>query len=305
MRTVIERLLNLLAFLLTSRRPVTAEDIRATIPGYSQDSDDAFKRMFERDKDLLRRMGIPLRAERGGGLDPSYGYVISPEEYGLTDPGLTDDERAALWLAAQVVRIGGQPSNAEAILKLGGARTSGGVEPFAAELGASVDVLGDLYEATIDTKAIRFVYSDKTRRVEPHGLGHRRGHWYVVGREADDTKVYRVDRLRELEILADTFQRDPRISIRREIDAQPWETGIESWQRVRVVFDEDVAWWAVRRLKDEPVETREDGSVEAVLEVNHLEAFIGWILSFGPKVEVVEPAEVREQITERIRAVSV
>ena len=57
---VIERILNLLAFLLTAGRPVTAEEIRTTVAGYDQAADGAFHRMFERDKDLLRGLGIPL-----------------------------------------------------------------------------------------------------------------------------------------------------------------------------------------------------------------------------------------------------
>ena len=57
MKNVLERLLNLLACLLTAGRPVTADEIRHTVAGYEDKSDEAFHRMFERDKDLLREMG--------------------------------------------------------------------------------------------------------------------------------------------------------------------------------------------------------------------------------------------------------
>ena len=99
MHKVIERILNLLAFLLTAGRPVTAEEIRTTVAGYDQPSDDAFHRMFERDKDLLRRLGIPLDLEPTDGWQVEHGYKVDPAAYALPDPGLTDDERAALWLA--------------------------------------------------------------------------------------------------------------------------------------------------------------------------------------------------------------
>ena len=110
MRRVIERLLNLLAFLLTAERPVTAEEIRMTVAGYAKESDEAFHRMFERDKALLRRMGIPLELKATDGWEVEYGYALHPDEYQLPDPDLNDEERAALWLAAQVVRLGGQPA---------------------------------------------------------------------------------------------------------------------------------------------------------------------------------------------------
>ena len=63
MRKVIERLLNLLAFLLTSDRPVSADEIRLTVAGYSQSSDEAFRRMFERGQRPLAHHGHTSRVE--------------------------------------------------------------------------------------------------------------------------------------------------------------------------------------------------------------------------------------------------
>jgi hypothetical protein len=54
---VIERIINLLAFLLTVGRPVTADEIRHTVAGYDEKSDEAFRRTFERDQDLIRSPG--------------------------------------------------------------------------------------------------------------------------------------------------------------------------------------------------------------------------------------------------------
>ena len=108
MHNVVERLLNLLAFLLTAERPVTADEIRMTVAGYDRGSDEAWRRMFERDKDLLRHLGIPLELRPTDAWEVEHGYVVPKDAYALPDPGLTDEERAALWLAAKVVRIGGQ-----------------------------------------------------------------------------------------------------------------------------------------------------------------------------------------------------
>ncbi len=55
-----ERLMNLTIMLLETSRPLTAREIRETIPGYGQESFDAFKRMFERDKEALREVGLPV-----------------------------------------------------------------------------------------------------------------------------------------------------------------------------------------------------------------------------------------------------
>lgn len=308
MRNVIERILNLLAFLLTSRRPVTADEIRQTVAGYGGQTDEAFRRMFERDKDLLRGLGIPIRISEGDEWGIEHGYVIPPDEYRLPDPELDDEERAALWLAAQVVRIGGQPSGPDAILKLGGARTTGGVEPLGADLGADADLLAGLYVAVTERRILRFDYRGKARRLAPHGIGHRHGHWYVVGIDGEGAeRVFRVDRIEALEVddRSGSFERTPGLTVSAAMANHPWETGEGEVLEVTVRFDESAAWWAERRLAGSTGIRNPDGSTDIRLTVNHLDAFLGWILSFGAAAEVIEPPEVRRALVERVEAVRV
>jgi predicted DNA-binding transcriptional regulator YafY len=130
--TRLERLVNLVAALIDAERPMTREQVRARVGGYSEDA-DAFHRNFERDKELLRQMGLPLVTVA---LDPDrpdeVGYQIPRERYELPDPGLADDELAALRLAASAVAVDGawgRDANARALLKLTGAAAStGGTE---------------------------------------------------------------------------------------------------------------------------------------------------------------------------------
>lgn len=296
---MLERILNLLAFLLTANRAVSAEEIRHTVAGYDRDNDSAFQRMFSRDKDMLRRLGIPLETTNAGGLEIEYGYKIDPDSYRLPATDLSDQERAALWFAAQVVRIGGQPTGADAILKLGGSQLETGLEPFAADLGSEVDVLADLYTASADHRMVSFTYNDSERSVSPHGLGHRRGHWYLVGGTARGTRVFRVDRIRNLELGdVDTFERDPGIDVRAELDTQPWEAGSEDPVIARVRFSPEISWWAERRLGREPLDrtTDADGSLTVSVEVTHTDAFIGWVLGFADAAEVLGPPELRSAI---------
>jgi proteasome accessory factor B len=74
MQNVVERVLNLLIYLLESSVPVTSNDVRNTIPGYADQGDEAFHRMFERDKQVLRRLGIPVKFEGGGVWEMEEGY---------------------------------------------------------------------------------------------------------------------------------------------------------------------------------------------------------------------------------------
>jgi proteasome accessory factor B len=308
MRNVIERILNLLAFLLTAGRPVTAEEIRSTVSGYGDQADDAFRRMFERDKDLLRRLGIPIKTSPTDHWEIEHGYVIPPDEYRQPDAALDDEERAALWLAAQVVHIGGRPSGPDAILKLGGARTTIGIEPLGADLGADPDRLADLYVAVTERRLVDFEYRDKQRRLAPHGIGHRNGHWYVAGIESGEQRVFRIDRMTRTRIgdRPDAFTRSPGVSVGAALSSHPWEAGGGEPLEVTIRFDESAAWWAARRLGGQGARStrRPDGSIEATLTVRHLDAFMGWILSFGDQAEVLGPESVRRAVIDRVLAVT-
>ncbi len=301
MHRVIERILNLLAFLLTADRPVTADEIRHTVAGYDQETDEAFRRTFERDKDLLRQLGIPLQLQPTDAWEVEHGYVVPAEEYALADPGLTDEERAALALAAQVVRLGGHPAGPGALLKLGGAPAASGVEPLGADLGAEVESLPELFASVTERRTLRFQYRDKPRTVHPYGLVHRRGHWYLIGAAGDDIRSFRVDRIEALVIgdYPDSFRRPPGFKASTALPSAPWETGDEP-SRLQVRFDGDVAWWARRQLSAATLTAGPDGSLEAEIQVSNLDAFLGWMIGFEDQAEILAPNWARRRFVEHI-----
>ena len=301
MSRVIERILNLLAFLLTVGRPVSAEEIRYTVAGYDQPEDEAFRRMFERDKELLRQLGISLELQPTDVWAVDFGYVVPEGGYQLPDPGLTDEERAALWLAAQVVQLGGQPTGPEALFKLGGAPGTLAGDPLAANLGDEIGVLGDLFGAVVEHRQVEFKYRDKPRRLFPYGLVHRRGHWYLVGEAESEVKAFRVDRMSKPVIgdEAGVFARPKSFRADQSIPDAPWEAGSDD-MAAEVAFSAEVAWWARRQLSaNAEVKENKDGSLRVELPVANPDAFIGWILGFVDEAEVMGPPELREQLLAR------
>lgn len=308
MHNVIERILNLLAFLLTAGRPVTADEIRMTVAGYDQNSDAAWRRMFERDKDLLRQLGIPLELLPTDVWEVEHGYVVPTDAYALPDPGLSDEERAALWLAAKVVHIGGQPSGPDALFKLGGATLTVAGEPLAANLGQERDELADAFTAVVERRMVEFEYRGRKRQLAPFGIVHRRGHWYLVGAESDDEriKVYRMDRATELGVVgeADAFVRPEGFRASDAIPSAPWEAGGDDMVAA-VAFSADIAWWARRQLTPgTPIDESPSGGFVAELQVANQEAFIGWILSFEDGAEVLAPPQLRQRLVDRVRGLA-
>ncbi len=134
--------------------------------------------------------------------------------------------------------------------------------------------------------------------VEPYGLAHHRGHWYLVGKTAEGDRMYRVDRMESLEVgeEPDAFKKPKNFDVRAAFTSQPWEAGSDPPVEATVRFDDDLAWWAARSLGvPEP-----EGELVAKVNVANVDAFVGWLLSFGVSAEVIEPASIREAVAGRV-----
>jgi proteasome accessory factor B len=298
MRRVLERLLNLLAFLRTTSRPVTAEEIRFTVAGYDTENDQAFRRMFERDKDLLRSMGVPLATVED---DDGAAYVLPSSDYEMPDPGLTEEERAALWLAHRIASLGGSALGEETLYKLGGA-AGGSVPGVGLDLGGERAALGLAFQAITERRRLSFVHRGRRRIVEPYGMLHQRGHWYLVAGTEEGERAFRTDRCAEwaVEGDADAFSRPEGLDLRSAVPLHPWEAG-EGTDRATVRFDAAERWWVERQLPGtvlRPVE----GGFEVDLDAANPDALISWVLEFGPAAELVGPEALRAQLVERVRS---
>ena len=110
--------------------------------------------------------------------------------------------------------------------------------------------------------------------------------------------MYRVDRIENLEVVSDpeAFSKPEGFDIRRAVVSQPWEAGPDPATSAMVRFDEDVAWYAARSLGLRA----EEGSIETEVQVANVDAFVGWILSFGASAEVLDPPEMRSAVLDRV-----
>ena len=305
MQKVIERILNLLAFLLTVERPVTADEIRHTVAGYDQPSDEAFRRTFERDKDLLRSLGVPLHTTPTDIWEVELGYVVRSEEYELEDPGLTDDERRALLVAAETVRFGGETTSLGAIFKLGGSVGALTPAPVSADLGYDLNTLGTLFDAVDGRTHIRFTYRDRPRRVAPYGLLHRFGRWYVAGPESKEpelVKAFRIDRMSELTIDTDggTFVRPDTFD---PDDLLAGVTAPDPQHTATVRFESDVAAVAANRWRDATTVGRDEGGVTVEAPYDDANALITWVLGFDHRAEILAPEELRAAMRDHLATV--
>jgi proteasome accessory factor B len=298
----LERLLNLTALLLETPRPLSAAEIRDRLGVYPEET-DAFRRAFERDKDDLRAMGVPLEIETVPGVVPAVeGYRIPKDRYYLRDPGLTPDELAALRLAASLVQLDGLSAR-EGLLKLGGLVGDTG-DAAGAGVGLAVGSLpggnvAPLFGAIAAQVAVRFTYRSEVRTVDPYRLDFARGRWYVSGydhaRRAE--RVFRLDRFESAtEALADARFERPAIAV-PGVQLDPWKIGGGEPVEARVLVDAAQAPWIVQHLGPGAVaEERPDGSVVVTMAVTNRDNFRSFVLTFLDHAEVLEPPDLRDEI---------
>src|SRR4030095_12589626 len=208
----VERLVNLIALLLDTRRPLTLDQVAELVPGYDA-SGESLRRMFERDKEELRGLGVPVERAPIDAWGSEEGYFIDPEAYGMPELDLAPDERAALALAARAwagatrdpAPLGGlatvRPAPVRGLAKLALA-PGAGPDALRANLDGASPLLAVLLEATSGRKRVVFSYRPPgreaaERRLDPYALVNRRGTWYVVGHDADRDALrsFRVSRI--------------------------------------------------------------------------------------------------------------
>ena len=314
-----ERLMDLLAMLLDTRRPVTAEQIRRAIPGYAASSEVAFRRMFERDKEELRDLGIPLERVATDVWESEEGYLVRKDLATLPAIDLDADELAALSLAAQAWEGQAGPGSPErALLKLSLAGGAASPEPresaapswLHARVDASTPVLATLLDAIARRKRVTFAYRTRAggeaaeRAVEPHALRYR-GSWYLAGldRAREEVRHFKLDRIAGKVTVAGGRDGDfdaPEAPA-SDIPRGPWAVEGETDVSARVAFSPDTAWWVERRTGAQPAE-RADGWSEMTFPVGDRELFLSWILGFADDAEIVAPQDLRDEIAAHLRA---
>jgi len=190
-RRTSERLVNLTIALLTARSFIAKSRLRDMVEGYRDLNDENFDRQFDRDKETLRGLGVPIET----GTDERYfadepGYRIKPDDFELPPISFTADEAAVLVAAAQVWQ---QVSTAESTIRALTKLWASGVEPdtdrlaaLRPHINAKEPAWQPLWDALQARQRVTFTYHGVARQVSPYALAYRRGAWYMAG--FDDTR---------------------------------------------------------------------------------------------------------------------
>ena len=315
------RQLSLVAFLMAERRPLTARDIKSTVEGYSEMSDEAFARRFYSDRTELIALGVPLHSQRDEFTGEEL-YTLRSENYFLPELKLEEDELAALQTALYMLE--GQFAYAEplrlALQNLALGRPGFDEEPTEAAVRIEVrdpdysaemsGRLTKLENAISKQRTVRFDYwsisrdKESERTLNPYALLNDNGLWYVVGHDLDreDIRTFRVSRIRGDIKFATRRERDFRAPADFDVELYrgrpPWQIG-DVVGTARIEVRGDTAWW-VRRAYGETGKL-EDGVF--VTEYSSIPQLASWVLRQNGRAVPLEPAELKRDVAASLRRV--
>jgi predicted DNA-binding transcriptional regulator YafY len=312
------RQLSLISYLMAERRPVTANEIRRDVEGYSVMNEDAFARRFYADRSELESLGIQLSVEKPvDGQVEQETYSLPPENFHLPPIEFTDKELAALHTALHL--LDGEFAYAEplrlALQQISWGRPSPLTAPEQHTVALGItgsagghDVsqrLAKIETAIFRRKTIVFDYYTMerddvgSRRVDPYQLLYQGGQFYLVGRahEREAIRVFRLSRIRGKVAYATKaehdFQRPEDFDPRAYANRIHWQFGdpigeAEIWISGRI-------GWQIERHFGRYGSTRADGEDgDMVFSTSYANArqLIAWVLGLGEHARILGPREL-------------
>lgn len=301
-----ERLINLTIALLATKRFITKSEIFKTIEGYEGNAESK-ERMFERDKDDLRSLGIEIEV---GSFDPLFndeaGYRIKQERYQLDLGQITPLEISLLSLAAQAWQGASLDDAAQrALVKLNSLgiavdeQNLADTVPFFSESGIDLPVIT---RAIAEHQILEFTYrnydlSEEVRRIVPIGLSTRSTFWYFTGvdQNIEEIRTFRFDRV----IGSFSVKKGPKdFQTPENFDSKQVFEGDKNLHAVV-----DIRHGKGRSLRALASSTESKGEWDQVqIPILDMRTLAGLILWHGEDVYVHSPIELRESIITSLKA---
>ena len=309
-----ERLLNLLITLLVSRTYVTKERLRQVIPEYGDaSSDDAFEKMFERDKDDLRQLGVPIEVGSVDALfDDEPGYRIVRSAFELPEIELSPEEAAVVGLAARVWQHAGLASaTSDALVKLKAAGVEvdrDALNVVQPQLAVDEPTFEAIWDCLRTRTPVTFDYrrasetAVERRHLQPWGVATYRGRWYVVGFDTD-RGAPRLFRLSRVQGEVERDGKPGEYVVPPDTDLQELTSALAPVPQeftARLLVRQGAALGLRRRTR--PVEGDAPEGWDLVeVDFGRDGSLTDEALAYGEHVVVLEPEDLRKHVIEMLR----
>ena len=303
-----ERLVNLTIALLATKRYLTKAEIFKNVAGYSGDA-EAKDRMFERDKDDLRSLGITIEL---GTFDPLFedeaGYRIKPESYALQLKDLDATSIALLSQAGKMWREAALGQSAQSGLrKLRSIGINSDIESVI-ELTtfsqSAPEQLSDLIEAITSRQVTTFEYLNKdliseARKVHPYRLSNSLGYWYLIAWDVEKSglRTFRLDRF------------NSSVTASGRVNSFEVDVALLDTYDIEQIGESSTAVLLVRKgkspaLRNEGIISDHDSEWDRVeLQFQSSRQILKEILWAGDNVIILEPLELRNELISSLKEV--
>jgi proteasome accessory factor B len=303
----IERLINLTIALLATKRYLTKSEIFNSVDGY-EGTAETKERMFERDKDDLRSLGIEIEV---GSFDPLFndeaGYKIKKEKYQFELGDISSTDVSLLSLAAEAWQEASFGDVAQkALLKL----RSIGIASDEISIPGSVHKLNDggqdlslITKAIAQNQILNFTYLDSSmksieRGVVPIALSTRKGYWYLSGvdQEIQEIRTFRIDRIQG-DITASAGPCDFESPVGFDASKALSHSPINDFAVI------DVRVGKATSLRALAISTKSLGEWDQIrVPIFSLDSLASLVLWHGQDALVQEPADLRELLIKHLQA---
>lgn len=262
-------------------------------------------RTIYRDIEVLSSSGVPVYMSKGKG-----GGISLLEEYSINKAILSDADKQSLIVALKTLQSLEYPEVTSIIDKISFMFNKGELEKWVeidfSRWGSNFnedDKFTYIKNAILNNKLIKFLYvnsiaSESTRIIEPMKLVYKGQAWYLYGycRLKEDFRLFRISRIKDLELLNESFIRRGR----EEIEINNAQKQNIKLIKLRLLFNKEALYRILDEFDSKDVVDKGNDTYEVSVELPESEWIYGYILSFGTNVEVIEPIYIRESIAKRL-----
>lgn len=308
-----ERLVNLVVALMATEQGLTKDTILTSVSGYREQSEagakkDALEKMFERDKENLRALGVPIETI-GDYADPDdlreARYRVPTAEYELpADIDFTPAELAVLNLAGGVWSESSMSADARGGLRkirALGNEVDAPIIGYSPRINLREPAFTPLQRAIEQGRVAEFEYlkggddTAHTRRIQPLALLEYEGRWHVYGFDLiqDAERTFLLSRIvSDVRSTRETFD----LALRDGSGDKALRGLQEVAARQRALVEVAPGTEAALRLHRRAIPADQGIHVPYV----DVHIFADELASYGPEVRVVEPAQLRDEVIARL-----
>lgn len=293
----INRLTEIILILL-NKKNITAKELA--------DKFQVSIRTIYRDIETLSSSGVPVYMNKGKG-----GGIFLLEDFSINKAILSENDKHSLTLALKALSSIQYPEVNSIINKVGFIKNKNNEEEWIdidlSRWGSKLkknDKFTKVKDAILNNQLIEFTYvnslaNKSIRKVEPNKLIYKGQSWYLYGycRLKKDFRLFKISRIKDLILKEEVFEKRSIDSI----ESNMMERNVENIVKLKLKVKREALYRLFDDFDEESIIDNNDGTYEVNIEFPENNWLYGYILSFGPYVEVLEPAHIRNIVLQRMK----